>query len=125
MTTPTPAALPLLQGRYRVEDRLGASRLAVVYRAYDERLRRNVLIHLLRRELADQDALRERFLQEAQHNAGRSHRSLLDVYDTGELAGRPFMVTEYVAGRSLRELGALSLEDALLYFRQVVGAVAA
>src|SRR5690242_18432046 len=35
------------------------------------------------------------------------------------------MITEYVAGRTLRELGALSLEEALLYFRQLVGAVAA
>lgn len=124
MSISTPTTLPPLQGRYRIEDRLGASRLAVVYRAYDERLHRPVLVHLLRREIADQPALRERFLQEAQHGAGRSHASLLDVYDTGELAGRPFLITEYVAGQTLHDLGALSLEDALLYFRQVVGAVA-
>ncbi|GAB4118597.1 MAG: serine/threonine protein kinase [Roseiflexaceae bacterium] len=120
----TPTTLPPLQGRYQIESRLGASRLAVVYRAYDQRLQRPVLVHLLRRELADQPALAQRFRQEAQYSAARTHRSLLDVYDTGELAGRPFLITEYVSGRSLRELGQLSLEDALLYFRQVVGAVA-
>jgi hypothetical protein len=124
MAALTPATLPPLQGRYRIETRLGTSRLAVVYRAHDDRLQRPVLVHLLRRELADQPALVQRFRQEAQYSAARTHRSLLDVYDTGELAGRPFLITEYVAGRSLRELGALSLEDALLYFRQVVGAVA-
>jgi serine/threonine protein kinase len=123
MSIPTPTTLPPLQGRYRIEDRLGVSRLAVVYRAYDERLHRAVLVYLLRREIADQPAMRERFLQEAQYGAARSHQSLLDIYDTGELAGRPFLITEYVEGRTLHELGALSLEDAILYFRQVVGAV--
>jgi eukaryotic-like serine/threonine-protein kinase len=124
MSSPTPTELPPLQGRYRILERLGASRLAAVYGAYDERLQRRVLVHLMRRELASQTTLRDRFLQEAEHHASRTHRSLLDVYDSGELAGRPFIVTEYIAGRALRDLGALSLEDALLYMRQIVGAVA-
>lgn len=124
MSTPAPGTLPPLQDRYRIEERLGASRLAVVYRAYDQRLQRQVLVHLMRREYAEQAALRDRFRQEAEFGAARSHRSLLDIYDTGELAGRPFIITEFVSGRALRELGALSLEDALLYVRQVVGAVA-
>jgi eukaryotic-like serine/threonine-protein kinase len=123
-SSPTPTELPPLQGRYRILDRLGASRLAVVYSAYDERLQRRVLVHLMRRELASQATLRARFLQEAEHHAARTHRSLLDVYDSGELAGRPFIVTEYVTGRALSDIGALSLEDALLYMRQIVGAVA-
>ena len=46
-------------------------------------------------------------------------------FDSGEIAGRPYMITEFVEGRTLRELGALSLDEALLYFRQLVGAVAA
>lgn len=124
MQQPTPTSLPLLQGRYRIEERLGVGRLAVVYRAYDERLQRQVLIHMLRRELADREPLRARFLEESQNSARRVHRSLLEVYDSGELAGRPFIVTEHVAGRTLREIVPLSLEDALLYFRQIVGAIA-
>jgi serine/threonine protein kinase len=98
--------------------------LTAVYRAYDERLQRRVLVHLLRKELLDQEPLRQRFIREAHDGARRSHPSLLEVFDSGEIAGRPYMVTEYVAGRTLRDLGALSLEDALLYFRQIVGAVA-
>ena len=124
MSTPTPTELPPLHGRYRILDRLGSSRLAVVYSAYDERLQRHVLVHLMRRDLANQATLRERFRKEAEHHAARTHHSLLDVYDSGELAGRPFIITEYVSGRALRDLGALSLEDALLYMRQIVGAVA-
>jgi serine/threonine protein kinase len=114
-----------LHGRYRIEEQLGAGRLAVVYRAYDERLQRKVLVHMLRKELVGQETLRQRFVQEAHDSARRSHQSLLEVYDSGEVAGRPYMITEYVAGRSLHELGMLLPEDALLYFRQVVGAVVA
>src|SRR5436853_1331297 len=125
MTQATPTSPPVLHGRYRIEEQLGAGRLAVVYRAYDERLQRQVLVHMLRKELLGQEALRQRFIQEAHSNASRSHQSLLEIFDSGEIAGRPYMITEYVAGRTLRELGALSLEEALLYFRQLVGAVAA
>jgi serine/threonine protein kinase len=124
MTRTTPTSNPILHGRYRIEEQLGVGRLAVVYRAYDARLQRRVLVHLLRKELADQEPLRQRFVREAHDSARRSHPSLLEVFDSGEVGGRPYMVTEYVAGRALRELGALSLEQALLYFRQIVGAVA-
>jgi eukaryotic-like serine/threonine-protein kinase len=124
MTHTTPTSNPILHNRYRIEEQLGIGRLAVVYRAYDARLQRRVLVHLLRKELADQEPLSQRFIREAHDSARRSHPSLLEVFDSGEVGGRPYMVTEYVAGRALRELGALSLEQALLYFRQVVGAVA-
>lgn len=116
---------PILHGRYRIEERLGATRLAAVYRAYDERLERRVLIHLLRKELLTQENWRQRFVVEAQFGARRTHPSLLRVFDSGDIAGRPFMVTEYVAGRTLRDLGPIAIEEALLYFRQIVGAVAA
>lgn len=125
MSQATPTSPPILHSRYRIEEKLGTGRLAVVYRAYDERLQRQVLVHMLRKELILQEPLRQRFVQEAHSSARRSHQSLLEVYDSGEVAGRPYMVTEYVSGRTLRDLGALSLEEALLYFRQVVGAVAA
>jgi len=121
----TPVSIPLLHGRYRIEEQLGAGRLAVVYRAHDQRLQRQVLVHILRKELLGQETLRQRFIQESHSNARRSHQSLLEIFDSGEIAGRPYMITEYVAGQTLRELGALPLEEALLYFRQLVGAVAA
>ncbi|MCS7288093.1 MAG: serine/threonine protein kinase [Roseiflexus sp.] len=122
--SPAPAA-PLLHDRYRIEERLGATRLAVIYRAYDERLQRPMLVALFREELVSQEALRSRFVAEAQSGARRLHPSLLHVYDSGEVAGRPFMVTEYVSGKTLRDVGPLTVEVALLFFRQIVGAVAA
>lgn len=122
--SPAPAA-PLLHNRYRIEERLGVTRLAVIYRAYDEQLQRSALVALFREELVSREALRRRFIAEAQSGASRLHPSLLQVYDSGEVGGRPFIVTEYVSGRTLRDLGPLTVEVALLYFRQIVGAVAA
>jgi eukaryotic-like serine/threonine-protein kinase len=122
--TATPSAAPLLFGRYRVLEQAGEWRLAAAYVANDERLRRKVLLHLLRKELMGQESFRQRFLAEASANARVSHPALLEVFDSGEAANRPYMVTEYVGGRPLRELGALTLDHALLYMRQVAGAVA-
>ncbi|MCG8349376.1 MAG: serine/threonine protein kinase [Chloroflexales bacterium] len=127
MTNPSASApaAPLLFGRYRVHEALGDNRLATVYSTLDERLQRKVLLHLLRKDLVGQEHLHARFVDEANTSAQRSHPALLEVFDSGEVNGRPFMVTEYVSGRSLRDLGALTLEQALLYTRQVAGAVAA
>jgi hypothetical protein len=120
----TPSSAPLLFGRYRVSEHRGDTRLASVYTAVDERLQRRVLIHLLRKDLVGQAQPRERFVAQIGQMARRSHPALLDVYDSGEASGRPFMVTEFVSGRPLRGLGLLTPERALLYLRQVTGAVA-
>ncbi|NTW00889.1 MAG: protein kinase [Oscillochloris sp.] len=120
----TPTAAPLLFDRYRVQEMLGETRLASVYAAIDERLHRQVLMHLLRKELVGQERSHTRFISEIGQNARRSHQALLEVFDSGEAAARPFMITEYVGGRPLRGLGVLTVEQALLYMRQVAGAVA-
>ncbi len=115
---------PLLFERYRVLQEMGTGRLATVYHAKDERLQRDVLIHVLRKDLVGQEQFRQRFVKEINEHAQRSHRALLSVFDSGEAQGRPYMVTEYITGRPLNALGMLSLEHALHYTRQVVGAVA-
>ncbi|MCX7790683.1 MAG: serine/threonine protein kinase [Chloroflexaceae bacterium] len=120
----TPTSAPLLFGRYRVSEHRGDTRLASVYTAVDERLKRRVLIHLLRKDLVGQAQPHARFVAQVAQMARRSHPALLDVYDSGEASGRPFMVTEFVSGRPLRGLGLLTPERALLYLRQVAGAVA-
>ncbi len=122
--TAIPAAAPLLFGRYRVQEQLGETRLACVYAAGDERLQRQVILHLLRKELVGQDRPHARFVSEIGQSARRSHPALLEVFDSGEAAARPFMITEHVRGRPLRGLGVLSIEQALLYMRQVAGAIA-
>lgn len=109
--------------RYCVEASLGQNRLASVYQALDERLQRKVLVHLLRKDLLDNPTLRQRFLAESQASARRSHPALLEAYDRGEVNERPFLVTEFVDGRALRQLVPLLPEEALLYLRQITGAI--
>src|SRR4051794_35187721 len=113
---------PLLYGRYRILSRLGQSRLATVYRAQDERLQREVLVHLLRPELMERAALVNRFLEEAQRGAQRSHQGLLEVFDSGDVEGRPYLVTEDVTGQPLIECLPLPMAEALSIMRTVAGA---
>ncbi len=121
MSSPPP---PILHQRYRILSKLGQSRLAVVYRAHDERLQRQVVVHLLRQELMGQPALRQRFLDEARSGAQRSHPGLLEVYDSGEVGDRPYLVTEDITGAPLAEHLPLPLAEALSVLRTVASAVA-
>ncbi|RRR74687.1 MAG: ligand-binding protein SH3 [Candidatus Viridilinea halotolerans] len=118
------ADAPLLFGRYRVSAQLGNTRWAQVYAASDERLRRRVLLHLFRKDLVGQERPRTLFLAEITQMAHRSHPALLEVFDSGEVGGRPFVVTEFCSGRPLGGLGLLTVEQALLYLRQITAAVA-
>ncbi|MDQ5850948.1 MAG: serine/threonine protein kinase [Chloroflexota bacterium] len=122
MTTSPPP--PLLHQRYRILARLGQSRLAIVYRAHDERLQRPVLVHFLREELVGQDTLRQRFLEEAQRGAQRSHHGLLEVYDSGDISGRPYMITEDITGQPLADHVPLPVAESLSVLRTVASAVA-
>ncbi len=118
------ATPPLLFGRYRLLEKLGDGRLASVYGAFDERLHRQVLLHVFRKELNGQPQLRQRFLAEINANAQISHSALLEVFDSGEINERPFMVTEYVAGQMLYGSGALVPAHAAVCMRQIASAVA-
>lgn len=124
MSAASPTNPPVLHNRYRILVRLGEGRLATVYRAEDERLRRNVLVYLLRTDLVQHAQLRRRFDEEARLGAQRSHPGLLDVFDSGDVGGRPFMVTEDVAGSALADALPLPASDALAVVRTVVSAVA-
>jgi eukaryotic-like serine/threonine-protein kinase len=91
-------------GRYRVDEVLGSGGMALVYRARDEELDRPVAIKVLADNLAADEAFRKRFLREARLAAQLAHRNVVQVYDSGETDGRPYIVMEYVEGETLAEL---------------------
>uniref|UniRef100_UPI0004DF11B2 serine/threonine protein kinase n=1 Tax=Chloroflexus sp. MS-G TaxID=1521187 RepID=UPI0004DF11B2 len=124
MTSPGTTRPPVIFDRYQVHEALGESRLAVVYKATDLRLQRPVLVHLLRKALLNNEQKRQQFLSEAAQSARRSHPVFLEVFDSGESNGRPFLITEAVDGRPLYGIGALSVAQALSIVRQVADAVA-
>jgi serine/threonine-protein kinase len=93
----------LASGRYRVADVLGRGGMAVVYLARDDELDRPVAIKLLAGHLADDTVFRDRFVREARLAAGLSHPNIVQIYDAGEDDGNPYIVMEYVDGRSLAD----------------------
>ncbi len=98
----------LLGGRYELDGIVGRGGMAEVFRARDIRLDRVVAVKTLRDDLARDATFQARFRREAQSAASLNHPSLVAVYDTGEdMSGPshvPYIVMEYVDGRTLRDL---------------------
>ncbi|MEV0651265.1 Stk1 family PASTA domain-containing Ser/Thr kinase [Phytomonospora sp. NPDC050363] len=100
----------LLGGRYEVGGILGYGGMAEVHRGLDTRLGRDVAIKMLRVDLARDSTFQMRFRREAQNAASLNHPSIVAVYDTGEERepgapnAVPYIVMEYVPGRTLKEL---------------------
>jgi serine/threonine-protein kinase len=91
-------------GHYRIIEKLGEGGMGVVYRAYDERLRREVAIKLLPEGVVGDDARKARVLAEARAAAALNHPGVATVFDVREEECGAFIVMEHVAGRTLREL---------------------
>jgi len=98
-------------GRYRVEEVLGRGGMATVYLARDDELERPVAVKVLAGHLADDPSFRDRFVREAKLAAQLSHPNVVQIYDAGEDDGTPYIVMEYVEGRSLDD--ELDLEQRL------------
>src|SRR5262245_17677114 len=128
-----PQLLPGQQiGTYKIMSLLGRGGMGVVYRARDERLRRDVAIKVLPASYAnDADRLR-RFEQEAHATSALNHPNILTIYDIGaaapELGGAPFIVAELLEGAELRaqlQSDALPIRRALEYAQQITAGLAA
>ena len=91
-----------LNGRYELLDKLGEGGVAVVYRALDTQLDRIVAVKVLREQFAADPVFINRFRREAQAAARLSHPGIISVYDSGEDAGRQYIVMELVDGRDLK-----------------------
>ena len=89
-------------GPYEIIDGIGAGGMGEVYRARDSRLNRTVAIKILSDEAADA-AARRRFQREAEAASALNHPHILAIHDTGETAGRQFIVMELADGGTLRE----------------------
>ena len=113
---------------YRLVSWLGAGGMGEVYLAHDEKLDRPVAIKFLSPQLAaDRERLR-RFHQEARAASSLNHPHIVVIHDFGELDGRPYMVTEFIEGETLRQrmqTGPLPVRDVVEIAIQVAGALAA
>lgn len=92
--------------RYEILDLLGTGGMAMVYKAYDSRLEREVAIKIIRRNAFPPEVLDDmvkRFEREAKSLARLSHANIVKVLDYGEYEGSPYLVMEYFPGGTLKE----------------------
>ena len=94
----------LIDGRYRVVNRIGSGGMADVWCADDTQLGRKVALKLLHARFAEDDEFVERFRREASSAAGLQHPNVVGVFDRGEWDGTYYIAMEYLPGRSLKQL---------------------
>ena len=116
---------------YRIEAKLGAGGMGVVYKAVDSRLGRTAAIKILSTAALNADRER-RFVQEAKAASSLNHPNIVTIYDidTQDVDGKPiqYIAMEYVAGDTLDHLigrKGLRIRDVLKYAVQIADALAA
>ncbi|GAA3746806.1 Stk1 family PASTA domain-containing Ser/Thr kinase [Plantactinospora mayteni] len=124
----------LIDGRYRIRGRVARGGMATVYTAIDERLDRTVAIKIIHPNQAQAAQVQlagflERFTDEAKTIARLTHPNVVAVYDQGTHGGLPYLVMEYVRGRTLRDILAerkrLNPSEALAILEQMLAAIGA
>ncbi len=113
---------------YRIIERIGEGGMGKVYRAHDERLDRDVAIKVLPEAYAEDLERLKRFEWEARAAAALNHPNILAVHELGTHLGRPFIVTELLEGRSVREAidsGKMTNRDVIEVGSQIAKGLAA
>lgn len=90
-------------GHYWIESQIGAGGMGEVYLARDEQLDRPVAIKLLPPEFTRNPERVSRFKQEAQAASKLNHPNIVTIHEFGRIEDRHFIVTEYIAGQTLRD----------------------
>jgi serine/threonine-protein kinase len=94
-------------GRYEVLEQLGQGSMGTVYKAWDPIMGRDVAIKRILVQAGsgtEADEFRERFFREARAAGRLAHPGIVTVFDVSEHEGTPFLVMEYVAGRTLQSI---------------------
>jgi serine/threonine protein kinase len=114
--------------QYQITASIGAGGMGEVFRARDTRLNRDVAVKVLPKDFAaDADRLR-RFEQEAKTLAALNHANILTIHDAGVHEGTPYLVSELLRGKTLREemaTGALAVRKVTDYALQIAQGLAA
>jgi serine/threonine protein kinase len=112
---------------YRLDQQIGQGGMAVVYRAHDSRLDRDVALKVLAPALAEDDSFRQRFIRESRAAAAVDDAHIIPVYEAGEEHGVLFIAMRFVRGGDVRTLldaeGPLSPERATEILSQAASAL--
>ena len=117
----------ILDDRYRILSVIGEGGMAMVYKALDQRLDRNVAVKIMRDEMAEDEEFRSRFCAESHAVAMLSHPNIVAVYDVSHSDAMEYIVMELVDGITLKQYidrkGALAWKEALHFSRQIAKAL--
>lgn len=91
-------------GRYKINEQIGQDDISLIYRAYDPRLERNVLIKVVRPQKEYSQDFFVLFKQHAQSIAQLSHANIVKILDYGEFEGLPYLVMEDKPGGTLADI---------------------
>ena len=94
----------IIANRYEIAELIGAGGMSHVYRAIDRKLHRSVTVKVLREEYIGDVNFVDRFGREARAIASLSHPNIVNVYDVGSEGDIHFIVMEYIAGKTLKQL---------------------
>ena len=94
----------LINNRYRIQEQIGVGGMAIVYRAIDEKLDREVTFKVLKEDYINDEEFIKRFSTEARAAARLSNNDIINVYDVGNDGNIHYIVMEYIDGFTLKEL---------------------
>lgn len=100
----TPVTTNFMIGRYQARAILGRGTMGIVYKAWQEDLKRTVALKVLKEGRHASMEAKLRFLREAQALARLRHPNIIAVYEVGEIDGQPFFSMDFVDGTSLDKL---------------------
>lgn len=128
-SAPDPFVGRVLDGRYRLDELIARGGMATVYQATDLRLVRTVAVKVLADSLATDPGFVDRFIHEARATAALMHPNVVAVHDQGVAENYPYLVMEFVPGRTLREVlretGPMPSAHALEIMRAVLAGLGA
>ena len=113
----------LLDDRYEILEVIGTGGMAIVYKALDHRLNRQVAIKILKDEFSGDDEFRRRFRAEGEAVAMLSHPNIVQVYDVSSSDTANYLVMELINGISLKQYmevkGVLNWKETLHFAMQI------
>ena len=113
---------------YLIEEPIGQGGMAVVYKAFDTRLERNVAIKMIRLDDVPKNQhnqMRKRFEREIKTLSRLNHPNIVQIYDFGEYHSQPYMVMEYLANGTLKSLigKSMTFSEAANYLLPIANAL--
>lgn len=115
-------------GRFILRRMLGRGGQSSVWLAFDPRMEREVAIKVMRLDATSDDKSVSQWLQEARHAGRVTHPNIVQVYEADVHGHQPYLVFEYIAGKTLEQLlkerGALPAPEAVALMMDVLDAIA-